>query len=106
MGTSVFSFGRGKKMYQVYTYSPHYSDHADKTINISSTVPGYKNVTVDDFYWGKKVNAAIGGDSGTHNVNMTLQVKSYNASTGVVTVCDSGTGNCGMNSAVLYCYSY
>lgn len=103
--TAFNSGGSGKKMYKVYTYSPHYSDHNDKTINISSIVPNYKSVTADDFYWGRTVNAAIGGSSGTHNVIMSLQVRSYDANTGIVTVGDSGTSNCGMQWAELYCYS-
>ena len=49
----------------------------------------------------------IGSDSGTHNVIMTLQVTSYDPSTGVAKIINSGgTGNCGISSAAVYVYAY
>lgn len=96
-----------KKMYRCYTWSGPYNDHSEKSFSIRDIVKNYRMVTIDDFYFGHSVSSQIGGDSGTHNVIMTLQVTSYDPSTGVAKIINSGgTGNCGMNSAAVYVYAY
>lgn len=96
-----------KKMYRCYTWNGPYNDHSEKSFSIRDIVKNYKLVTIDDFYFGHSVNSQIGGDSGTHNVIMTLQVTSYDPSTGVAKIINSGgTGNCGISSAAVYVYAY
>lgn len=96
-----------KKMYRCYTWSGPYHDHSEKSFSIRDIVKNYKLVTIDDFYFGHSVSSQIGSDSGTHNVIMTLQVTSYDPSTGVAKIINSGgTGNCGISSAAVYVYAY
>ena len=76
----------GLKKYDLGSVST--SSGTSVTVNVTSSIPNYSSLTVDNFYYDV-TSVPIGSTSG--GITMSIS-KSYNASTGVLTISRSSGG--------------